>query len=243
MTPHTTHDAPSLALLALEPLRALFEFAHGKLAPRHELPRGDGHPVIVYPGLATNGLATAHLRTALEELGHATYDWEHGLNRGPQDELDAWLEQLSEQLHALTDLHGEPASLVGWSLGGIYARELAKRFPDQVRQVVTLGTPFAGSPASTNAGKLFALLNGQEVVVDETLLARLREAPPVPTTSIYSRTDGVVAWQGCVQPNGRKRESIEVPASHLGLIAHPQVLHILADRLAQPAGRWKRYDR
>jgi hypothetical protein len=136
---------------------------------------------------------------------------------------------------------GRKVSLIGWSLGGIYAREIARRRPAAVRQVITLGTPFAGSGEHTNVGWIYKLLSGHSPRIDPALTARLRATPPVPTTSIYSRTDGVVAWQACLEARGPRAENVEVEASHIGLVCHPKVWRVVADRLAQPEGHWQRY--
>jgi hypothetical protein len=130
-------------------------------------------------------------------------------------------------------------TLIGWSLGGIYAREVAKRLPKRTRQVITIGSPFAGDCEQTNAGWLFRLLNGQRISIDKDLANRLRTAPPVPTTSIYSKTDGVVAWQACQESAGERIENVEVKSSHIGLVWNPTVLNVIADRLAQREGTWR----
>ena len=114
---------------------------------------------------------------------------------------------------------------MGWSLGGFYARELAKRWPDRVQQVVTIGTPFNGSVDDTHVGWLFRLLNGQQAPAEAALRERLAEPPPVPTVSLYSRRDGVVAWQACRHARGwPQARDIEVQASHLGMGWSPEVL-------------------
>jgi pimeloyl-ACP methyl ester carboxylesterase len=130
-------------------------------------------------------------------------------------------------------------SLVGWSLGGIYARELAKEMPELVRCVVTLGTPFAGPHTSTNAWRIYQIASGRQIE-RETASYNLPEAPPVPTTSIYSRTDGVVAWRGSIQapaPHNPRTENIEVVASHFGIGLNPSAWWAVADRLGQPENR------
>jgi len=231
---------PALPLLALEPMRAALEFfaSHVFGAPARV---GDGHPVIVYPGLAANSWSTLRLRNALDAAGFRSHDWRQGFNRGPRGQVEPWLDQLEDLVHELHAEHGMRVSLVGWSLGGICARELAKRVPHVVRQVVTLGTPFAAPPKTTHADRVFRLFNGKSGP-SQTMQRRLRQCPPVPTTSIYSRTDGVVPWQGCIQSVGAQAENIAVnSASHLGMGTHPTVLRILVDRLAQPEGQWKPY--
>lgn len=238
MTLSTSFQAPSLSLLATEPLRALFDFAAGKLAGKAR-PVGDGHPVVVFPGLGGAPFTTAALRRHLTEAGFDAHDWGLGVNTGPDGAFDAWLAGLVRQVRELHRRTGRKVSLVGWSLGGIYAREIAKACPGSVRQVVTLGTPFASMSGATHAETLYRLLNGDTSQLTPAMQARLRECPPVPTTAIYSKSDGVVCWRGCMEQPTRHAESIEVGASHLGMVSHPDVLRIVAARLAQPEGRWQ----
>ena len=112
---------------------------------------------------------------------------------------------------------------------------------DRVRCVITLGTPFTGHPRATHAWKFFELMNGRHVG-DAALLAQIREAPPVPTTSIYSRSDGIVSWRCSVMEPGPQHENIEVHASHLGLGLNPLALYAIADRLAQDPQHWQAFE-
>lgn len=234
--------APSLALLATEPLRAALDFFSARLG--HLAPvAGDGHPVIVYPGLGAGPLTTSQLRSHLQACNLRAHDWELGVNTGPAADFDGWLGSLVKQVHALREQHGRKVSLVGWSLGGIYAREIAKCCPDSVRQVVTLATPFGSMGGANHAGTIFKLLGGDTSQLTPELEARLRERPPVPTTSIYSKSDGLVCWRGCLEPRGAQVENVAVDASHLGMPSHPEVIRIVADRLAQPEDRWRPYRR
>ena len=122
-------------------------------------------------------------------------------------------------------------------MGGLYARELAKLPGMPVRQVITIGTPFNGAPENTHVGWMYRLLNGQRARLESALRQRLRTPPPVPTTSIYSRSDGVVAWQACRHPEpiAAQVQDIEVEGSHLGMGWNPRVLRIVADRLQRAA--------
>lgn len=233
---------PPLSLLAVEPVRALLDLAAAKLAPRAEAV-GDGHPVIVFPGLGGAPFTTGHLRQHLSEAGFAAHCWGRGVNTGPEGRFDDWLDGLEDDLRARRAEAGRRVSLVGWSLGGVYARELAKRAPDAVRQVVTLGTPFASMRGTTHAESIFRLLQGDASQLTPRMQARLREAPPVPVTSVYSRSDGVVNWRSCLQRRGPRAENVEVGASHLGMVTHPQVLRVVVDRLAQAEGTWRPYRR
>ncbi len=231
--------APGALLLALEG-RAPWEFAASVLATPllRRLPRGDGHRVLVLPGLAANDLTTLPLRTLLKDRGYDPQPWDQGLNLGPRPGV---LDALRERLRALHAVDGRKVSLVGWSLGGVYARELAKELPELVRCVVTLGSPFAGPPQATNAWWLFERVSGHPEP-DAAMQAALRVAPPVPTTSIYSRTDGIVAWQCSLNPPGALCENIEVPASHIGLGLNPLAMVAIVDRLAQDPRRWRPFD-
>lgn len=232
--------APPLALLATEPLRAVLEFCAAKAGQLAKV-RGDGHPVIVYPGLGAGAFTTSQLRAHLERCDFRVYDWERGVNTGPDGLLDAWLPSLVERVLEVHAEHGRRVSLVGWSLGGIYAREIAKMCPQAVRQVVTLATPHGAIGDANHAGTIFKLLGGDTSQLTPELQERLRERPPVPTTSIYSETDGMVCWRGCLEEPGADVENVPVEASHLGMPTHPDVLRIVADRLAQPEGRWRPY--
>jgi pimeloyl-ACP methyl ester carboxylesterase len=147
-----------------------------------------------------------------------------------------------DRVRLLHSESGRKISLVGWSLGGLYAREVAKLMPDAVRCVITLGTPFTGNMRATNAWRLFQWMSGHKVE-DPELLQRLKQSPPVPTTSIYSKSDGIVAWPLSLQRPGATAENIEVQASHLGLGMHPAALYAIADRLAQPEDQWKPFHR
>jgi pimeloyl-ACP methyl ester carboxylesterase len=202
------------------------------------LPRGDGHPVLVFPGMGANDATTVPLRHFLQELGYATRAWGQGLNFGPRPGV---LERSADDIRTLADKHGQPVSLIGWSLGGIYARELAKRHPELVRCVITLGTPFTGHPKATNAWRIYELLTGSKVG-DGEVMAQIRGAPPVPTTSIYSRSDGIVSWRCSLNEPSPLAENIEVHASHVGLGMNPLALYAVADRLAQPIGAWQSFD-
>lgn len=233
-------QAPGLVRLAME-WRAPWEYA-AMLASRPLLascPRGDGHPVLLFPGLAASDRTTGPLRSFLEDLGYHAYGWELGTNKGPREGV---LDACRERFQAIAKKHRRKVSLIGWSLGGLYAREFAKEFPRQSRLVITLGSPFTGHPKATNAWWLYEKFTGHRIGRAD-LHEPLRTVPPVPTTSIFSRTDGIVAWQCSVEKEGPRSENIEIFASHLGLGFHPAAWNAIADRLAQPEGKWKPFDR
>ncbi|MBS1136188.1 MAG: hypothetical protein H6R11_142 [Proteobacteria bacterium] len=232
--------APGVLRLALE-WRVGWEYS-AMLAAQPLLrlaPRGDGHPVLVFPGLLASDLTTLPLRRYLKSRGYAAYPWDLGFNLGPrQGVVEASLARLRE----LRRRHGRRVSLIGWSLGGLYAREFAKEAPDDVRSVITLGTPFTGHPKATNAWRLYEFTTGHKIGAPE-IHEPLRKPPPVPTTSIFSRSDGVVAWQCSVEKDGPLTENIEVESSHLGLGLNAMSFYAIADRLAQPEGQWRPFDR
>jgi len=198
-------------------------------------PYGDGHTVIVFPGLVAGDLSTLPLRMFLESRGYRAHAWEQGINLGPGRGV---LGNLKRKVRELQGKRNRRVSLIGWSLGGIYARELAKMMPDMVRQVITLGTPFAGDPKATNAWRLFELVSKRRAQ-NKRVIEALKETPPVPTTSIMSYTDGVVAWPLSVEKQSDRSETISVHASHMGMGFNPLVLYAIAERLGQPESTWK----
>ena len=237
-----TIGPPPLALFAREQGRGVLELALGRARRRllRSAPRGDGHPVLVFPGLLAGDLTTLPLRRFLRDLCYDARGWKLGINLGPnprlRDKLDARLIHLFER-------HGRRVSLVGWSLGGIYARELARAHPDRVRLVVTLATPFRDISA-THAARLIPIRPGGRPLHEaHELREALRQPLPVPSTSIYSRTDGIVAWQSCLEEQGPRHESVEVACSHTGMGFHPDALAVIADRLAQGENQWRPFRR
>ncbi len=236
-------SAPNGMLMAME-FRAPWEAS--ALIPAWPMlrraPAGDGHPVIVFPGLSASDASTAPLRGYLQGLGYAASGWNQNFNFGPRAGV------LDDAAQLVLDAFGErqqKVSLIGWSLGGIYARELAKLLPHAVRDVITMGTPFAGSPRSTNAWRVYELTRGRNVE-KESHKFDLPTAPGVPTTSIFSRTDGVVAWQASLQApcrNNPNTENVEVYASHIGIGLNPTAWWVVADRLAQQPSTWRPFER
>ena len=232
---------PSLKLLALEVPRAVAEMVHmgavGGLLRR--VRRGDGHGVMVLPGLGADDVTTALMRRLLVELGYHVEGWELGRNLGPTAAVVA---ALPRRVSDFARRSGGPVSLVGWSLGGVFAREMGHVQPELVRQVVTLGSPFRMRAVDrTNAGYLWnalARFHGRGHGDDPALT--LDQPPlPVPGTSIYSRTDGIVRWYTCIDTVSPLHENIEVHGSHIGLGHNAAVLYAVADRLSQPAGTWR----
>ncbi len=205
------------------------------------LAKGDGHAVQVLPGFMATNASTVPMRRLLNELGYDAHGWDSGRNVRVDNALIARLEN---QLKRLNDKTGRKVSLVGWSLGGVLARELAKLHPDRVRLVISLGSPICDDRNHTNASRLFELLNGKEPEpMRGGRFRSLGEAPPVPTTSILTKTDGIVHWRGSVQkPTQTPSENIAVYASHIGLGVNPSVMIAVADRLAQPENTWAPFE-
>jgi hypothetical protein len=233
-----TLGPPPLGLFALEQVRAVGDLAavRARRVLLRTAARGDGHPVLVLPGLLAGDFSTAPLRGFLRKLCYDARGWKLGLNRGPTPALR---KQLEERLMYLAERHGRRVSLVGWSLGGIYARELARAFPDRVRLVVTLASPFRDISA-THAVRLVAIRPGGRPLSEaHALREQLRKPLSVPATSIYSRSDGIVHWQSCLEDEGPLRESVEVRCSHTGMGFHPEALAVIADRLALTEGQWR----
>jgi len=239
----TTAVAPKTALLLMEgrAIPELFGFMATLPTLMTLAPRGDGHPVLVLPGLTTSDRSTFSLRRFLKSKGYAAHGWEMGLNLGPRPGVEQGLIDLVNKLH---DEHGRKVSIVGWSLGGIYARQLGKMMPKKVRQVISMGSPFGGSPRATNAWRVYEMASGQSSHDGERHMGGTISAPPpIPTTAIYSKTDGICAWQNCIETQSDIAENIEVKASHCGLGHHPAAVYAVADRLAQTEGTWKPFDR
>ena len=232
-------DGPALPLYLTEPGRAVADYglylAARPLMPH--LPRGDGHSVLVLPGLLADDVSTRALRTVLRKLGYDAHGWGLGRNIGP---TATCVNGLRDLLGRLNDTSGKPVTVIGWSLGGIFARDLARRSPDSVRQVVTLGSPFRlARHSQSRATKVFDRFS--HLHVEHRTLPLESENTPllVPATSIYSHYDGIVHWQTCLDTPGERCENIAVMASHLGLGHHPASIWAVADRLAQPEGAWK----
>ncbi len=205
--------------------------------------RGDGHPVMVLPGFMAGDESTAILRRYLRRLGYQPVPWGLGQNTGRID----LLESLIGSFGTVAGKYDQRMTLIGQSLGGVYARELSRQHAGSVRQVITLGSPFSShSPQSTNAlvSRLFQYMSGmtQDQMRDQ-MLNFAAEAPPVPSTAIYSKADGVVHWSTCLEYKGEFTENIEVLGSHTGMALNPMVFHVISDRLKQPEGAWKPFRR
>ena len=206
--------------------------------------RGDGHAVLVLPGFVANDLATAPLRQFLTSHGYAAHGWELGANLGPRA-VGRGAERLLARLDAIHAQTGRSVSLVGWSLGGAMARMIAYQRPQQVRQLITLGAPLLDDPRTSSAWRSYQMVSGErfDSAAMREHIAQANLPMPVPATALYSRVDGVVGWESCLEPDAPRSENIEVGGSHCGLPVNPQALWAIADRLAQVEGEWAAFKR
>ena len=236
-------QAPSAGLFLTEPVRGLVDLtALFVSAPwLATAPRGDGHGVLVLPGLLASDTSTLPLRVYLGWLGYDVRGWDLGRNRGPTEEV---LAGLPRTLLAHARRTGRPVSLIGWSLGGIYARELARRNAKHIRQVITLGSPFALSDPRRQSRVHVPYQRLSHLHADGARLPTPEQrARPisVPSTSVFSRLDGIVSWQACLESateSGTARhENVEVRCAHIGFGVDPATLWLIADRLAVPPGQ------
>ena len=237
-TPQRSIPAPN-RLWTLMEARASTEFAQWRLAKPilDRLPAGDGQPVLVLPGFTADDRSTFELRRLLRRLGYRTYGWKLGNNVGPTKRI---AEGLDARLLEVAAKEERPITIVGWSLGGIFARHLGRTYPDEVRQVVTLGSPIRmqqGDPSAASAMWDSLSRFHDEVKVAE-YFAQDRPTLPVPTTAVFTRTDGVVHWRHCRTARDEQAENVEVWGSHCGLGFNPSVALVVADRLSQPDDRW-----
>ncbi|MEM8907246.1 MAG: alpha/beta fold hydrolase [Bacteroidota bacterium] len=202
--------------------------------------KGDGHPVLVIPGFMASDRSTNRLRHFVQKIGYQAYDWKLGRNYGNIRDVDT----IAQQLLELNQKHQQTVSIIGWSLGGVYARQLAKNHPEQVRQVITLASPFNGINEPNNAVWLYRLIHRGEKVsdLDQAWIDDLPKPAPVPTTALYSKQDGIVPWEVCLENvEDDLHQNVEVHSSHLGMGFDPAVWEIVADRLQYDRNNWQAY--
>jgi pimeloyl-ACP methyl ester carboxylesterase len=207
------------------------------LAAQRTAPRGDGHPVLLVPAFLRSDRYMLRLRRFLSDRGYAVYGWRLGVNVGPTDRILDGVEQRLEEIRAR---HGRKVSLIGHSLGGAIARELAKKHPDDVRLLIVLSSPIR-LPTASPLEPVYRMLSRWHSRSSPSLYAGFNEPPSVPVTAIHTRTDGIVAWQSCFEAEGPLRENIEVAGPHSTMARNPAAWRIIADRLAQAEGSWRPY--
>jgi Alpha/beta hydrolase family len=215
----------------LEFPRLLFRFP--ELARQ---PRGDGQPVLILPGWGSGDVSTALLKGYLRLLGYRARGWGLGRNKGNVVEL---LPRILKRVASLGRRTNHKVHLIGWSFGGYLARELARERADLIGHVITLGTPVVGGPKYTVFAKSFQRRGIDVDAIAAAIEIRNKVSMCTPVIAIYSRRDGVVAWQACIDSHGTNVEHIEVYTTHFGFGFSADVYKIIAQRLAgiPPAGQ------
>ncbi len=242
--PPESFHRPSTLLFATEAIRATAELA-GFAAALPMLKRqskGDGRPVFVLPGFTASDASTQPMRWLLRELGYNTFGWNQGVNLGPTPKV---IDGMFARFETIRRQTGQPITVIGWSLGGLYARAIVERCANDVRHVITMGSPFRLAIGDqTNAGALFQMLNNR--TRDENAKALrtdgYRGAPVVPSTSIFTTLDGVVPWRSCLDEPGTISENLEVRGSHTGLGHNPAAILAICDRLQLASDEFAPFD-
>lgn len=240
---HELVKKPSLILGLTEGIRALVDFGwyfpYRFFVNREE--EGDNHPVLILPGFMATDFSTVPLRSFVYKLGYKVYGWGEGRNYAHT----VYLDLLNQKISRIFKKHNQAITIIGWSLGGIYARQLAKTHPHMVRQVITMGSPFKGVTIANNATWMYDLLRKSNIIekkLDEKILEDIPNPAPVPTTAIYTKEDGVVPWELCLEDEDEWHQNIQVRGSHLGLGVNPLVLQIIADRLQLDKSNWTYFE-
>jgi len=193
----------------------------------------EGPPALVIPGFLANDRTCIELRRALARNGYRTFPWDLGINRGAHEHI---LRHLRQRLEVIYD--GRPVLVVGWSLGGVYARELAREVPEMVRAVVTLGSPFSGDPHQNNVWRLYEMVAGHSV--DSPPVLHYPDKPPVPTLAIWSRRDGLIARRAARGLESERDKAVELDAGHMAFAMAPAVTR----QVVQEIDRFlKKYER
>lgn len=225
--PHPAGVArPSLRLLAGEASWLVAPVA--RLFRRGEMPVArQSRTVVLFPGFCAQPLHMRSLRRHLEAAGHRVHCWGLGFNAGPRADT---LERLERRLDEIAADDAEPAVLIGWSLGGIFAREIAKLRPERVAKVVTMGSPFSGHPRANNAWRLYHLVTGHRVE-EPPIDCVLHEKPPVETVALWSPRDGVVSPRAARGRAGERDRARAVRCTHMGFVHDPRALAAVLEEL------------
>jgi pimeloyl-ACP methyl ester carboxylesterase len=194
------------------------------------LPRGNGAHVMVLPGYGANEASTAVLQGFLRLLGYRSYHWGLGRNHGHVAKL---MPLVLERIDEISPSSDEPVHLVGWSLGGYIAREAARERPERIRSVITLGSPVVGGPKYTTVAARYRRKGLDLDELERLVDARYDKPLATPVTAVFSKADGVVAWEACIDRRSAGIEHVEVRTTHIGLGFCPEVFRIIADRLAR----------
>lgn len=203
------------------------------------LPRGDGHPVLLLPGMLADEGSMRFVGAFLRSRGYEVLEWGMGRNRGPRPGVFDTLLALLKSTGRRT---GHKVSIVGWSLGGTLARVLANRHPELIRSVVTLASPHGGDPKASHLNWLYERATGHAPGAHAAFMREYSRTPDVPLTAVCTRNDGVIPWQSAFQQPGPRAETVEVLCTHGAMGSSPIVMYVLADRLGQPEGAWKAFE-
>ncbi len=210
--------------VAFEPARLAL-----RAGPLATAPKGDGRIVVLFPGWKAPESSMWPIGTYLDRLGHDSRPWGLGVNRG---DVEAMRDQMMERVARSAESSGRPVNLVGWSLGGVVAREVARQLPEQVNRVVTYGTPAIGGPTHTVGAASYDPAEVDRIrLLQEELDAN--EPITVPITAIFTRRDGAVAWRACIDRLSPDVTMVEVRSSHVGLGLDPDVWLTVARALGQ----------
>lgn len=236
-----TVKRPSIFWLATEVGRAVTEagFMLPFLSLYNKEPKGDGHPVLVLPGFLASDTSTGLLRKFINKIGYTAVSWNLGRNYANVQHL----ELLTAKVEALHEEFGQKVSIVGWSLGGVFARQIAKEKPHLIRQIITMGSPFGGVQEPNNVAWVYNLLVKRKKIKEAApeLIEEFPKPAPVPTTAIFTKEDGVVPWQLCIEKETPIHQNIQVFGSHLGLGVNTGVMRIIADRLLYSIENWESF--
>ena len=239
-------NPPSALLTALEFPRWIGEYTASRVVDlvAHSSDVGEGRPVLVLPGFAGNDFTTGRLRAHLRQRGFRVHGWRLGRNIGLTDKL---VDGLIDRFIEIADQYDEPVSIVGWSFGGLLARRIAHEHPDRVRQIICLASPWRAEGERTRATAMFERSRARHGLSDRArdIVDQLRQPVPVPTTAIWSRSDGVSRWSGCAVDESTTpaiAENIEVVSSHAGMVANPLVLAVVVNRLRQDPENWQPFE-
>lgn len=220
---------PSAFLHFTEIFRSIYETVKGILflinTPKSNI--GKGQVVIVVPGLLSSNFATTILRKYLNKIGFNAFGWESGFNLGRLESLAIIIKQVE---NAATQ-YNQKVILIGWSMGGIFVREVAKDQPNSIKKVITIGSPFADVNAPNHAKWAYDLFNNVNTI-DQNIINQIHLPAPVPTTALYSKTDGMVPWEACMEiEENETHKNIEISSSHFGMGANPNVLKVVVENL------------
>jgi predicted alpha/beta hydrolase family esterase len=225
----TKKKKPSVFLHLTESFRAIYETVRGIFflikTPKSDL--GQGQVVIVVPGLLSSNFATKILRKYLNKIGFKAFGWQSGINLGRLESLAVIIKQVENT----TNQYNQKVILIGWSMGGIFVREVAKDQPHHIKKVVTIGSPFADVNAPNHAKWAYNLFN-KASTIDQNIVNQIHLPAPVQTIALYSKMDGMVPWEACMElEEDEMHKNIEISSSHFGMGANPNVLKVVAENL------------